>query len=64
MAIDLENGPFGEVLRILVERIVATKDVDERQDDLVGCVVYVHGHPADTLVTTAEVDFIEDLIVN
>lgn len=55
------NLPLREVFRILVERVVAAEDIDESQDDLVRCVVYIYSNPANTLVAAAEMDLVKDL---
>jgi hypothetical protein len=53
--------PLRKVSRVFVQRVVTTKDVDDRQEDFVGRVVYVYADPADSFVAAAEVDFVEDL---
>jgi hypothetical protein len=51
---------LGEVACVLVQRPVATGDIDAGEDNLVGQIVYVDEDPAETLVFAAKVDFVED----
>lgn len=55
---------LGEVPSVLIERPVAAEDVDDRQGNLVECVVKEEDLPVDTLLFQAEVDLVEDYHVD